>query len=139
MEFSEKTGPVSVKAETRKEAHDNERDNDARKSEAKNVAHVVSRDSSSGSIRGQRVGLRPGYRMVAHRVLLGWAASPEGRPATSLNMDTGKVIYKRCVYRELSLAKVECKTHKHALELDLACKLRVECEEWLNTMSADGT
>ena len=44
---------MSVRAETKEEAYDNESANNARKSEAKNVAHVVSRDASSGLIRGQ--------------------------------------------------------------------------------------
>jgi len=39
---------VSVRAEAREQAHDNESENNAGKSEAKNVAHVVSRDASPG-------------------------------------------------------------------------------------------
>jgi len=39
---------VSVRAEAREQAHDNESENNAGKSEAKNLAHVVSRDASPG-------------------------------------------------------------------------------------------
>jgi hypothetical protein len=65
---------VSVRAETKEKAYDNESANDARKSEAKNVAHVVSGDASSGLIRGQGDGLRLGARNITHRVLLGGAS-----------------------------------------------------------------
>lgn len=44
--------------ETEEEAHDNECKNNARKSERKDVADVVSRDISSGPIRGYVGGLR---------------------------------------------------------------------------------
>jgi hypothetical protein len=64
----EKRGVVSVGAETKEEAHDNEGANNARKSEAKNVAYVVSSNASPGLVRGQGDIVRVGVRNIAHRI-----------------------------------------------------------------------
>ena len=71
---------MSVRAETKEEAHDNESANNARKSEAKNVAHVVSRDASPGLICGQGDGLRLGASNVAHADLLEGERHSQRRP-----------------------------------------------------------
>ena len=45
-------GRQELGAKTKQEAHDNESGNNARESEAKNVAHMVSGHASSGLVRG---------------------------------------------------------------------------------------
>ena len=77
---------MSVRAETEEEAYDNESANNTRKSEAKNVAHVVARDASSRRPRG----LNSGCRMFAYRNI----ASMRARASTSASVHAGWITRK---------------------------------------------